>query len=164
MLILIDIALYPFGLTADQIVWWGFIAGVVAAVGVIVAIILTIYFGKKSLTKADLAPIEGNTAHLEEVKSSLKRIDKRDALDALAQQVSINVSGQADIPNPLTISFTLTNPSVTVERIQLFNEHGNVFGIVRKPMSLCTPQRSTTRPSTNGSKGELPLRRRTGND
>jgi hypothetical protein len=80
------------------------------------------------LTKADLAPIEGNTAHLEEVKSSLKRIDKRDALDALAQQVSINVSGQADIPNPLTISFTLTNPSVTVERIQLFNEHGNVFG------------------------------------
>lgn len=128
MLILSAVYLYPFGLTVDQMTFWGFIAGVVAAVGVIVTIILTIYFGKKSLTKTDLAPIEGNTAHLEDVKASLTRIDKRDALDALAHRVAITVSGQGDIPQPLTISLTLTNPSVTVERIQLFNEHGNLFG------------------------------------
>src|ERR1700739_5162407 len=88
MLILTDITLYPFGLAADQIVWWGFVAGVVAAVGVIVTIILTIYFGRKSLSKADLAPLKGHLSHIEEVRSNTARMDKRlhrqEELDNLA--------------------------------------------------------------------------------
>jgi UDP-N-acetylmuramyl pentapeptide phosphotransferase/UDP-N-acetylglucosamine-1-phosphate transferase len=34
-----------------------------------VAAFAAIYFGRKSLTKNDLAPIEQNTAHLDEVRS-----------------------------------------------------------------------------------------------
>jgi hypothetical protein len=168
MLMLTDIVLYPFGLSADQIVWWGFVATVVAAACAIwggvastIAARLTAKYGKDGPTKDDLARVEQNTAHLEEVRSKIASMDKRqrsqqemESLYAKARRLSILVSGQDDIPQPLRVNLTVKDSTVLLSRVELFNEVGTVFGsvdCVRNPDSYLHLQPSlTTRPSAVG--------------
>ena len=60
--------------TQAMLVLGGTVAAIVAAIG-------TIYFGRKSLAKEDLTPLEEymatTSSHLEKVHTSLKRMDDR---------------------------------------------------------------------------------------
>src|ERR1035437_4477219 len=69
--------------TQSMLVLLGTFAAVVAAVG-------TVYFGRKSLTKRDLAQVEEHTAHLGEVRAGIisldTRIKRQEESDALASK------------------------------------------------------------------------------
>lgn len=64
-------------LAYDPIAVWSLIAGVVGAVAAIVgavAVIYAAYYAKKAPTADDLARVQDNTAHLEEVPTSCWRL------------------------------------------------------------------------------------------
>src|SRR5690242_5850820 len=91
----------------DPIAVWGLVVaiiGVVVGVVAAVAAIYAAYYAKKAPTADDLARVEQNTSHLEEVRTGIaslearsKRQEDADALAARARLVSVTVSGQADI-------------------------------------------------------------------
>lgn len=120
--------------TQATLVLVGSCAAIVAAIG-------TIYFGKKSLTKKDLARVEENTAHLENVRTSIANVDLRtkrqeeaDELATRAMFFSIAVTGEADVGQPLSVYLTGTEPNPHLTRVEFRSEQGNVFG-----QSECTP-------------------------
>jgi hypothetical protein len=100
-----------------------------AAIG---ALLLTWYFGRKSLTKKDLARVEGNTAHLEEVRTSIASVDTRlkkqediDQLRIRANRVSIAARGyqSGDVPLDLLLSVKKPQePDFTLTHLELYNE------------------------------------------
>jgi hypothetical protein len=76
-----------------------------------------------------------NTAHLEEVRTSIVNLDTRtkrqeeaDALANRANWVSITVHGEADAGQPLSIYLTGTEPNIHFTRVEFRSEAGNVFG------------------------------------
>jgi hypothetical protein len=124
---------------ADPIAVGGLVVGIVAAVAAIVGAIAAIYaavYAKAAPTKDDLARVETNTAHLEEVRSKLERMDSRfnsqqelEILKAKAQRIHISVEGSNDASSaPLAVTLTLKEPSVVLTRVELYNEVGNSFG------------------------------------
>lgn len=106
-----------------------------AAIG---ALLLTWYFGKKSLTKRDLTRVEQNTEHLEEVRSSIASVDSRlkkqeefDAVRIRATRVSITASGNqsGNAPYPLHLSIRNSNEqNLSITHAELCNENGSSFG------------------------------------
>jgi hypothetical protein len=107
----------------------------VGTIAACVAAAAAIYFGKKSLTKADLAKMEGNTAHLEDVRTSIANVDLRtkrqeeaDELASRAMFVSITVTGEADAGQPLSVYLTGAEPNPHLTRVEFRSELGNVFG------------------------------------
>jgi len=148
-----DIALYPFGLTSDQIVWWGFVATVVAAACAIwggVAATAAAKFGKDAPTKADLERVEKNTAHLEEVKANIARMDERmhrqyerAEVDLQAKRASITVDGTGDCGTPLNVRVILQDPFITLSRLELYNEAGTLFGSVTCEKFMPTVYKAT---------------------
>lgn len=132
------LVLYPFGLTADQIVWWGFVATAVAAVCAIwggIAATAAAKYGKDAPTKDDLARVEQNTAHLDEVRSKMASMDKRqqeqhqaDLMREAARHISIHVKGEYGNAGPMTVRFTTQNPTVVLLSAQLRNDLGSTFG------------------------------------
>jgi hypothetical protein len=114
--------------TQAMLVLVGTVAAIVAALG-------TIHFGRKSLTKGDLRPVEENTAHLEEVRERITNIDarskgqmERDQLISKANRVSVSVSGDGPSAEPLVVHLTLKDASVTIKHIELINDANSFFG------------------------------------
>ena len=73
--------------------------------------------------------------HLEEMKSNIARIDKlqhrqRDIeeLQLRARQVHIRVLGNQTGNAAYRLDFTLKDSSISLIRVELFNEHDNLFG------------------------------------
>lgn len=111
----------------------------VGTVAAIVAAFAAIYFGRKSLTKGDLAPIEENTSHLEHVKSTITRMDDRAQKEAQqqahhaamverAKQIRASVSGEAMGTEDLPLRIMLQDPAIVLTRLELCNEAGTGFG------------------------------------
>jgi hypothetical protein len=97
----------------------------------------TVYFGRKSLTKRDLAQVEKHTAHLGGVREGIisldariKRQEESDALANKAKWVQISVSGEADADVDFPIRISGKDPNIPFRRVELFSESGNVFGSV----------------------------------
>lgn len=95
----------------------------------------TVLYGKKSLTKRDLKPLEENTAHMEDVKASIANLDARarrqeedDHYTNEAKWVSVTISGSADFDAPLLLSIELAKDDVQCKRIELRNDTGNASG------------------------------------
>ena len=118
--------------TQAMLVLLGFVAACIAAIG-------TIYFGRKSLTKKDLAPMEQNTAqtaeHMEKVRSHMARVDERqgeqynaELMRETARRISIHVKGAYGNAGPMTVYFTTKDPNVVLQRARLTNESGANFG------------------------------------
>jgi hypothetical protein len=127
-------------LDADPVAIWSLVVAVIAAVAAIIAAaaaIWTLVYAKEAPTKDDLARVEQNTAHLEEVRSKIASMDKRqrsqqelESLYGKARRLSILVSGQDDIPQPLRVNLTIKDSTALLSRVELFNEVGSVFGSV----------------------------------
>lgn len=111
----------------------------VSCVAACLAAFFAFYFGRKSLTKRDLAPLEQNTAatsgHLENVHTHLANLNERakrqeDADDLVnrAKWIPISVSGNADANMPLSIRLTTTQANVYFMRVELLSENSNVYG------------------------------------
>ena len=114
---------------------------IVTACAAIGALLLTWYFGRKSLTKKDLERVEHNTAatsgHLENVHRSLKAQEQRETLNARAQRVSISVSGYTHISGSMAMILILKDTDVALTRVALFNEADSLFGAF--PCTLSAP-------------------------
>lgn len=100
---------------------------IVAAVGA--------YYAFRAPDKRDLKRVEENTAHLEEVKANIARMDERlhkqhehDALVAQGQQVSITVHGMANVGEPLPLDLLVKDHDVALLRIELYDVVGALFG------------------------------------
>jgi hypothetical protein len=111
------------------------IIGVVIAVVAAVAAIYAAVYAKAAPTRDDLARVEENTAHLEEVKASIVSLNdrmlrqqKHDALISRANHVPVTVSGGSPIRRPLRLFLQTADQSVFFSRVELFNEHLNKFG------------------------------------
>jgi hypothetical protein len=122
--------------TQAMLVLGGTVAAFVAAIG-------TIYFGRKTLTKEDLTPLEEHMAttssHLEKVHTSLKRMDDRqkkqddnESLASRAQRISLSVSGEAcaDAGQSMVLRISTYSTDVMFRRLDLLNENENNFGSV----------------------------------
>lgn len=117
--------------TQAMLILVGTSAAIVAAIG-------TIYFGKKSLTKRDLAPIEENTGHLEEVRSGIASVDNQmkkqeeaDRLKILASRVSIAASGyqSGNVALPLELVVKESQDAgFNMNHLELYNERDLPFG------------------------------------
>jgi hypothetical protein len=138
--------------TQAMLVLVGTSAAIVAALG-------TIYFGMKSLTKKDLAPIEQNTGHLDEVRSGIASVDSRlkkqediDAVRIRASRISIAASGNqsGNAPYPLHLSVRESKePNLSITQVELCNENGSTFGSF--------PCSSTGNPSVLGFQAAIPM-------
>lgn len=126
-------------LETDPIALWSLVVAIISGVIALVAAVAAIYaavYAKAAPTRVDLARVEQNTAHLEEVKSKLTRMDERqrnqhehDALVAKANNTSFMIRGAADIGESLNVSITATRDNLVVfSRVELVNENGNRFG------------------------------------
>jgi hypothetical protein len=128
----------------------------VTACAAIGALLLTWYFGKKSLTKRDLAGLEQNTAqtsgHLQNVHTHLASVDSRianvstgitsvdsrlrkqeeaDELKIRANRVSITARGYQSGNMPLELSLSVRPPQeadFTIGHLELFNERDLPYG------------------------------------
>lgn len=111
----------------------------VSCVAACLAAIFALYYGRKSLTKKDLGPLEQNTAetsgHLEDVHTHLASLNERarrqedaDDLANRAKWVPISVRGEADEHMPLTIRLSTKQSGVYFMRVELLSESGNVYG------------------------------------
>jgi len=108
------------------------------AIAACVAAFAAIWFGKKSLTKRDLVPIEQNTGHLEEVRSGiasvdtrLKKQDEADQLKIIANRVSIAARGyqSGNVPLPLELNVKESQaPGFNINHLELYNERDLPFG------------------------------------
>lgn len=126
---------------SNELHTWGFWIGIIAALAAIVAAVAAVWalvYAKDAPTKEDLAQVEKNTSHLEEVRSNIERMDKRlhrqeefEALLTKAREVSIAVNGQDDAGKPLHVYLVLQDPTVVLTRLELFNEVRSVFGSTR---------------------------------
>jgi hypothetical protein len=125
------ILLFPFGLTPDQIAWWGFIATVAAALCAIwggVASTLAAKYAKDAPTKADMKRVE---EHMAATSQHLHRQARREEFSAKANQVSISVRGMNPIDEPLIATIVVRDPTVRLTRVDLLNEpgeSGTVYG------------------------------------
>ena len=125
----------------DPIALWGLIVGIVSAVIALVAAvagILAAKYAKAAPTTEDLARVEGNTAHLEEVRASIASVDSRlrkqedaERLKRRANRVSIDARGYQSGTAPLDLQLFVKPPQesdFSVTDLELCNEHGNLFG------------------------------------
>jgi hypothetical protein len=104
-----------------------------------VAALCAFYFGRKSLTKRDLTPLEQNTAatsgHLENVHTHLASLNERarrqeDAgnLANRAAFVSVSVRGEVDAGKPMSVYLTAKEPTIHFTRVEFRSEQGSPFG------------------------------------
>lgn len=103
-----------------------------------IAAIAAIYYGRKSLTKKDLAQVEQNTEHLEEVRTSIASVDTRlkkqediDQLQIQANRVSITAMGNQSGNVPFEMQLFVKDskePNLILAHVELYNERGNSFG------------------------------------
>jgi hypothetical protein len=103
-----------------------------------IAAIAAIYYGRKSLTKKDLAQVEQNTEHLEEVRTSIASVDtrlkKQDDIDRFqihANRVSITAMGNQSGNVPFELQLFVKDskdPNLILTHVELYNENGNSFG------------------------------------
>jgi len=117
---------------------WGLWVAVVAAVAAIVAAVAAIWtliFAKDAPTKDDLARVEENTAHLEEVKAKLARMDSRheqqeyrELVNLLAERVRMSISGQNTHAEPFVLHLRTTDPHIVPVTIELHDEVNSLFG------------------------------------
>lgn len=107
-----------------------------AAIG---ALLLTWYFGKKSLSKRDLAEMEKNMAesserlagvhsHLATMNERIDTQEERDALNARINQVRMKVMGDAEQSKDVRFSITKQDVNVVLNRVDLYSEWRNKFG------------------------------------
>lgn len=98
-----------------------------------------IYYGRKSLTRADLKEVEGNTAHLEEVRSGISAMTSRlmkqeeaEQLKTRASRVPItataNQAGNGPYQLGLQVGQQPEGTSVSLTDVELYNERDNFFG------------------------------------
>jgi len=123
-------------LTADPIAIWTLVVAIATLAVGIAAAWATFHYGRKAPTQDDLARVEQNTAHLEEVRSGIASVDARmkrqeqaDDLVSRARAASISVKGEADANQPLSICLTGTEPTIHFTRVDFRSEAGNVFGM-----------------------------------
>jgi hypothetical protein len=104
-------------------------ASVISAVAAIAAA----YYAGKSPSKEELERVERNTAestkaieavrnHISKMEEHLCEQNKRESLNNLAARVYISVTARDRIVDPLTLVFTLKDPTVSLRRIDLVND------------------------------------------
>jgi len=126
---------------ADPIAVWGLIVGIISALIALVAAIAAIYaavYAKAAPTKDDLARVEENTAHLEDVRerigsvdSRLKKQEEAEQLRLRAKRISITARGNTtgNAPFELQLSIAGVNDAnFSATHVELYNERDNSFG------------------------------------
>ena len=112
----------------------GVVVGIVAAIAALVAAV----YAKRAPTAGDLARVEQNTAHLEDVRTTIGRMEGRSKKQEEAESIRIrayrvpiaasgNMSGTSPFPLRLSIRES-REPKVSITHVELYNEHGNQFG------------------------------------
>jgi hypothetical protein len=96
-----------------------------ATVAACIAAIAAIYYGRKSLTGEDLEPLEEHTAA---TSRHLQRQREAEELNIRASMVSISVTGRDRNSDPFTIHLTIKDTTITLTRVELYNEAQNLFG------------------------------------
>ena len=121
----------------DPIAVWGLVVAIIGVVvGIIAAVaaILAAKYAKHGPTSDDLARVEQNTSHLEEVRSGITSLVKRqkdaDALAARARLVDIMVSGEGEVGKDLSVLLASAASGVSLTRLELLTELGTSFGTV----------------------------------
>lgn len=98
-----------------------------------------IYFGRKSLTKKDLAGLEQNTAdtaekvgqvrgHIAGVHEIQNEQYSAEVIRETAKRISIVVKGYAKGNQPMPLYLTTKNPNITLVQVQLTNDIGSLHG------------------------------------
>jgi hypothetical protein len=126
---------------ADPIAVWGLIVGIISAAIALIAAIAAIYaavYAKAAPTKEDLDRVAENTAHLEEVRTSIASVDSRlkkqeeaERLKRRANRVSIAARGYQSGNVPLDLQLSVKapqEPDFTLNHLELYNEHDLPFG------------------------------------
>jgi hypothetical protein len=136
---------YNRGMDDKAIAFWTFVAGViaaVAAVGAVVIGLIAIRIARKAPEKKDLARVEEHTeatakrlstveTHIRSVDGRLRTKNEKDSLQAAAARVSIKAEGTQDVTTmDLTVRLSLREDNVTIAMIELRNEAGVLFGSV----------------------------------
>jgi hypothetical protein len=123
---------------ADPIAVWGLLVGIISAVIALVAAIAAIYaavYAKAAPTKEDLERVAENTAHLEEVKAKLARMDSRheqqeyrERVRLLADKVSMSVSGKNASTEPFVLHLKTKDAHVVPMTVELHDDTKALFG------------------------------------
>jgi hypothetical protein len=128
-------------LAYDPIAVWSLVIAAIALLFTVIAAIAAIaaaIYAKKSPTANDLARVEQNTAHLEEVRTTIASVDNRlkkqeDAKSRgiRANRVSIAASGNQSGTAPYPLQLLVREPkepNLSLTHIELCNEPGTSFG------------------------------------
>ena len=104
-----------------------------------VAAFAAIYFGRKSLTKNDLAGLEQNTAEtaekVEQVRGHIAGVHEiqneqfsAEVIRETAKRISISVNGYTRGNQPMALYLTTKSPNITLVQVQLTNDIGSLHG------------------------------------
>lgn len=127
----------------DPIAVWSLIVALVSAIAAIIGAIAAVdaaKYAREAPTKKDLARVEDNTAHLEEVRAGivnmnarLKKQEEAEEIHLRANRISIDASGNCSTNVSYPLQLSIKEPieeNFEITHIELFNEHGNTFGSV----------------------------------
>src|SRR5215831_1134199 len=118
------ILLFPFGLTADQITFWGFVAIVVAVLLSLwssIASTLAAKYAKNAPTKAEFKRLE---EHAIATLQHLHRQVRREELSPKANRVSISIRSMSPVDDLLLVVIVVRDPTVRLTHVDLLNESG----------------------------------------
>ena len=124
------ILLFPFGLTADQIVWWGFIATVVAAVCAIwggVASTAAAKYAKDAPSKADFKRLEEHAAITSQYHQGQAR---REDANIKASRIHVSIRGRSPQNEDLLATIEVQNPEagLRLSFIDFISKDGTSYG------------------------------------
>lgn len=128
-------------LAYDPIAVSGLVVAIIGVAVGIVAAVAAIYaamYAKAAPTKEDLARVEANTEHLEEVRAGIAsmnaRLKKQEDVEQLqkrANRVSMAAMGNQSGTVPFDLMLSLREPkepNLSLTHVELHNEQGNSFG------------------------------------
>ncbi|HWA95064.1 MAG TPA: hypothetical protein VG844_10735 [Terracidiphilus sp.] len=99
----------------------------ITACAAILALLLTWRYGRNSLTKKDLEPLEQSTAAT--AAHALKVANRAESME-LASRVSLIVSGRSYQDEGLKFTLQILNTVATLTRADLYTESGTSYGSV----------------------------------
>lgn len=125
--------LFPFGLTADQMTFWGFVAVVVTVFlslwSSIASTIAARYakYAKDAPTKADLQRVEDHVAATSE---HLRRQARREELNTQAERIHVSIRGRSPQDEDLVATVEVHNPiaGLRLTCIDFLGKTGTPYG------------------------------------
>jgi hypothetical protein len=129
----------------DPIAVWTLVVAVATLAVAIAAAWATFHYGRKAPTQDDLRRVEQHTSHLPNVRTGIdsvaaqmKRQEEADTAEARARLVSISVTGEAEVNEPLPVWLSVLPAEARLTRIELLSELRNSLGTMQ-----CDPDKET---------------------